>query len=879
MLVSEVWPDRVASVLLDQPQVFVDFFTGPSGARRILLWFSHFSMDGMRAFKFGARALAHYALEHRDEVWDLLRWEGKHAQAPVAVAQKTHYFCELAVVPSVMALLGGTGGRGGSGREGGVTSTAAGFLSSAQWRECCTDGAFLELDRRHFCRLLLSQLRGGGARAARLTALLRNFLAAQSSESPWQLLCQRLLHQLTERQLLDLINTLAAGQPLEPPPDAAAAAVAAMAPPAPVASSKAAHAAKAAEAAASRPAAALVVAAVVPACAGVCGAGGWQDLSALVLAGGVQWSGLGEVVLAHALAAARGPLQRLLAEEAEEPGVSGKLAELEGLAAELHAAAVLAAKPSSGGNTDGCSAEEQAALLHGQPQLQRRHARQPLLLPLLGRRSGPQRLLLLAELWTLREVLRGAAAPPPRAELASSAGLTPSVPGGSSHWPGAAEVLERVMAEVGGVSCQRLDLLAAQEGPGVAAGGGGEGAAGVGVAPEPVQLHAAGTTGAAAGAKGTGVAAMGLGAGSYELLASDDEDRSRSQRKDRKKSKHRKRRRKDEKERRRKSGSKRHRHRRRARSESPGSSSRGSSRSRSSRSGGSSRSRSPPAREPAKVGHGAVLEADPAAVRNAADIVRQEPEACRSPAAAAVRDRHHGGQISRERSGSSAPEPGTQQPAQQSKPLPLDYNPSGSKGGRKHGQRSRRHSRSRSRSRSWSRSGDRDSRPQRRRRSSARSTTLYIKASDSDAASGEDSEDAELRQLDPLTALQGGRFHVAVAAARATPVAAGAAQAVRAAGAAAAGAARLPGAPGQGGDAGAGRRQQNGVWRVRLGFMSGRHVSVQGGAQPGTTAAAAAAGAGIEVVGGCDDVADLLAAMACKHWATALLATEPSDGR
>lgn len=157
-------------------------------------------MDGMRAFKFGARALAHYTLEHREEVraaanalalgcshdlqhgatclishiltylslrpapsrlppvtqvWDLLRWEGKHAQAPVAVAQKTHYFCELAVVPSVMALLGGRGrdGRGGGGREGGVSSTAAGFLSSSQWRECCADGAFLELDRRHFCRV------------------------------------------------------------------------------------------------------------------------------------------------------------------------------------------------------------------------------------------------------------------------------------------------------------------------------------------------------------------------------------------------------------------------------------------------------------------------------------------------------------------------------------------------------------------------------------------------------------------------------------------------------------------------------------------------------------------------------------------------------
>lgn len=171
-----------------------------------MLWFSHFSMEGMRRFKYGAYALAHYCLAHRwgprgqrarnacgtgtatgackhatsalpsmpaphkeqqqqavlvadvlsskgvcapppphhcllccaraaalgwlgiatcqvsvwphtrqsplsglawrgtacrEDVWELLVWEGKHPQAPVAVASKTHYFCELALVPSV----------------------------------------------------------------------------------------------------------------------------------------------------------------------------------------------------------------------------------------------------------------------------------------------------------------------------------------------------------------------------------------------------------------------------------------------------------------------------------------------------------------------------------------------------------------------------------------------------------------------------------------------------------------------------------------------------------------------------------------------------------------------------------------------------------
>jgi len=34
-----------------------------------MMWFSHFSMSGMTGFKYGAFALAHYALAHRDEVF------------------------------------------------------------------------------------------------------------------------------------------------------------------------------------------------------------------------------------------------------------------------------------------------------------------------------------------------------------------------------------------------------------------------------------------------------------------------------------------------------------------------------------------------------------------------------------------------------------------------------------------------------------------------------------------------------------------------------------------------------------------------------------------------------------------------------------------
>lgn len=40
----------------------------PGSDLRIMMWFSHFAMAGMSAFKYGAFALAHYALANREEV-------------------------------------------------------------------------------------------------------------------------------------------------------------------------------------------------------------------------------------------------------------------------------------------------------------------------------------------------------------------------------------------------------------------------------------------------------------------------------------------------------------------------------------------------------------------------------------------------------------------------------------------------------------------------------------------------------------------------------------------------------------------------------------------------------------------------------------------
>jgi hypothetical protein len=62
-------------------------------------------MEGMRGFKFGAAALAQFALSQRAKMWHLLAWHGRHSQAPVAVAQRPHYFSELDVPRTIRHLL------------------------------------------------------------------------------------------------------------------------------------------------------------------------------------------------------------------------------------------------------------------------------------------------------------------------------------------------------------------------------------------------------------------------------------------------------------------------------------------------------------------------------------------------------------------------------------------------------------------------------------------------------------------------------------------------------------------------------------------------------------------------------------------------------
>ncbi len=63
------------------------------------------------------------------------------------------------------------------------------------------------------------------------------------------------------------------------------------------------------------------------------------------------------------------------------------------------------------------------------------------------------------------------------------------------------------------------------------------------------------------------------------------------------------------------------------------------------------------------------------------------------------------------------------------------------------------------------------------------------------------------------------------------------------------------------------------VWRVRLPGRVGAVASARGGM------GCAVATSDIELVGGCDDVADLLAAVACKHWLAAMMHGAGADRR
>jgi hypothetical protein len=181
MLCEDAAP-AVGTALLERHLSAVEDFFRADVEGRAPLWFGHFSMEGTRGFKHGAKALATYAMAHRDSAWSLLRWGGRHAQAPAAVAARPHYFCELDVPATVASLL----------------RSCPGFWRSREMEESVAGGELLGIDPGYWEEILGGWLEERSGRSDMLFDVVCDFLEGAA----WARLCQRLLPWLPAEELL-----------------------------------------------------------------------------------------------------------------------------------------------------------------------------------------------------------------------------------------------------------------------------------------------------------------------------------------------------------------------------------------------------------------------------------------------------------------------------------------------------------------------------------------------------------------------------------------------------------------------------------------------------------------------------------------------------
>ena len=147
-------------------------------------------MEALSEFKYGAAALAQYSLSHRSDMWHLLHWRGKHSQAPIAVASKPHYFCELDI-PATIADL---------------SKHCPEFWTSDELANSIRNGDIFKIDGEAWAQEMESWLMERSTRSTALYRALGDFIET----APWRQLCQRLLPVLPEKnraefavQLLD----------------------------------------------------------------------------------------------------------------------------------------------------------------------------------------------------------------------------------------------------------------------------------------------------------------------------------------------------------------------------------------------------------------------------------------------------------------------------------------------------------------------------------------------------------------------------------------------------------------------------------------------------------------------------------------------------
>eukprot|EP00803_Ostreobium_quekettii_P011293 evm.model.scf_938.6 EVM.evm.TU.scf_938.6 scf_938:56346-58522(-) len=187
-LLFEKCPEKGGQFLSEHPEIVKAFFK--DDRQRIPLWFSHFSLSGFSSFRWGARALANYVLANRETAWKLLHWEGRHPQAPVMVASKPHYFCELNVTKSVENLL----------------QSCPDFWDSEEMKLGIGTGEIFALDNQFFSKELYRLLcRGGSMRSADWLQAIMKSEPLIGNFKEW---AKRVLSQLSEEDLMKAVSQL-----------------------------------------------------------------------------------------------------------------------------------------------------------------------------------------------------------------------------------------------------------------------------------------------------------------------------------------------------------------------------------------------------------------------------------------------------------------------------------------------------------------------------------------------------------------------------------------------------------------------------------------------------------------------------------------------
>ncbi|BDA40872.1 hypothetical protein COCOBI_01-5260 [Coccomyxa sp. Obi] len=174
--------DQVAELLFDcKPEAYASLFM-IAKSQDILLWFDHFTDNGLGHFQFGSKALTQYALRKREEVWDLLVWSSTHAHAPVTVASQPHLFSKLNVEETVRNL----------------ARHSRSFWRSREFGDSLKGGQLVAIDRPYFVKELFRLLDEEGKSADAVVRLLSGFIGRCSLTD----LMQKVLPLLTDEALL-----------------------------------------------------------------------------------------------------------------------------------------------------------------------------------------------------------------------------------------------------------------------------------------------------------------------------------------------------------------------------------------------------------------------------------------------------------------------------------------------------------------------------------------------------------------------------------------------------------------------------------------------------------------------------------------------------